>query len=107
MRTLRQSVPTGTLPGAMITLSALWLACAYADSLYDQHSKDGWSASPLSVMLVLLAVPVSMLVLIPWLLRARRTGGRKLAGLDYVALIAGAAPPVIVAVMLSLAFLFG
>ena len=93
MHTSPQSrVSPTVLSSALIAFSIIWFASAYVFHVTNRGSKDGVSAAPLWTMLLLVLIPLSVLVVGPWLLRARRVDGQRLRPIDYFALVAGLAP---------------
>src|SRR6266704_133473 len=86
------------LSGALIGFVALWFADAFAFYFANTHSKDGWSAAPVSVMWALAILPLLALVLAACLVSARRTLGKRLRVVDYLVISAAAAPFVVVGI---------
>jgi hypothetical protein len=88
----KSRVSPTVLSGALIAFQILWCASIYAFRVANRSSKDGVSAAPLWAMGVLLLVPLSTMILGPWLVRARRVDGQRLQAVDYCALVLGSAP---------------
>jgi uncharacterized membrane protein YhdT len=76
----------------LIAFSIVWFISAYVFQVTNRGSKDGVSAAPLWTMLLLVLIPLSVLVIGPWLVRARRVEDQRLQPIDYCALVAGFAP---------------
>ena len=104
MRVLSKAVPPRVLSSALIALSLLWCLSVYAFSGCDKHGRAAWNTAPLIVVLAIVIVPVCSIVLVPLFLIARRTEQRRLGFFDYVALLAGAAPLIILGAWLFLVF---
>jgi hypothetical protein len=92
------------LSSGLIAFSALWFVSAYVFYITNRGSKDGVSAAPLWTMLLLVLIPLSTLVIGPWLVRARRVDSQRQRLVDYCALIAGSAPVAIIAALFIYAF---
>ena len=106
MNTLRQSSITPTvLSGALVVSGALWSVAAYVFQVTNRQAKDGVFGAPLWALVVLVLVPLSTVVLAPWLLRARHSAKQKLRHIDYLALAMGAAPFAFVGGIYLVAFL--
>ena len=106
MSTLRQFNITPTvLSSALVVSGALWSVAAYAFQVTNRHSKDGVFGAPLWALVVLALVPLSTLVLAPWLVRARHTAKQRLGSFDCLALAVGAVPFVVVGGIYLVAFL--
>jgi hypothetical protein len=80
------------LSSALIAFAALWFISAYVFYVTNLGSKDGVSAAPLWTMVLLVLIPLSTMIVGPWLVRARRIDGQRLLPVDYCALIAAFAP---------------
>jgi hypothetical protein len=93
-------VPPAVLSGVLIAFSGLWLVSAWVFYLTNRTSKDGVFGAPLWALLFLVLVPLSVFVLVPCLVRARRTDHQRLKTLDYCALLAGIAPFIVVGAIL-------
>ena len=102
MHITRKSHVSPTVVSVALTgLSVLWFGSAYASFVAGRNSKDIlFESAPLWALLFLALVPLSTLILAPWLVRARRLDGRRLTGFDYWALAAGAAPFAFVVILL-------
>jgi hypothetical protein len=93
MHTSPQSrISPTVLSGTLIAFSALWFLSAYVFYLTNRSSKDGIFGAPVWALLFLTLIPLTTLLLAPWLIRARRVGGQRLRAVDYCALTAGVAP---------------
>ena len=80
------------LSSVLIAFAALWFVSAYVFYVTNLGSKDGVSAAPLWTMLLLVLIPLSTLIVGPWLVRARRADYQRLQPVDYYALAAAFAP---------------
>src|SRR5437588_12414551 len=87
------------LSAALIAFQVLWCASIFVFRVTNQSSKDGVSAAPLWTMLVLLLVPLSTIILGPWLVRARRVDGHRLHAVDYCALVVRLVPLAFVGIL--------
>jgi hypothetical protein len=85
----RYRVPSILLSGTLIGFSALWFVSACVFYLTSRSSKDGVFGAPVWALLLLILVPLSMLLLLPLLLKERRGVGERLKAADYCALVAG------------------
>lgn len=92
------------LSSVLIAFAALWFVSAYVFYITNLGSKDGVSAAPLWTMLLLLLIPLSTLIVGPWLVRARRADSQLLGPIDYCALAAAFAPLAIVAALFIYVF---
>ncbi len=97
----RHQVSPQAISIALLIFSAVWFAGAGA-WFVQSDSKDGWSATPLLWMLILMITPVPCLIGVIALIRARQ--GTRLTGLDRSALVA-AFPVVILGALLLVAVL--
>ena len=105
MQTPAQSrISPTVLSGGLIALSFLWFASVWVFRFTNRYSKDGVFDAPLWDLLVLALVPLSTLVLGPWLIRARHADGERLRAVDYCALLAGVAPFLFVGALCLFAF---
>ena len=89
---LRSRIPATVLSSALIALLAIWLVSAWVFYLTNRDSKDRVFGAPVWALLFLTLVPLSTLLLAPWLIRARRGQGERLRVIDYYALAAGMVP---------------
>ena len=89
---LPRRIPATALSGGLIGLALLWFASAWVFHDANRQSKDGVFGAPVWTLGALVLVPLATLLLVPWLIVARRSDGQRLHGLDYLALLAGAAP---------------
>jgi len=80
------------LSSVLIAFAALWFVSAYVFYVTNLGSKDGVSAAPLWTMLLLVLIPLSTLIVGPWLVRARRADYQRLQPVDYYALAAAFTP---------------
>ena len=92
------------LSSALIAFAALWFISAYVFYVTNLGSKDGVSAAPLWTMVLLVLIPLSTLIVGPWLVRARRVDGQRLLPVDYCALAAAFAPLAIMAALFIYVF---
>jgi hypothetical protein len=104
MRVLSKVVPSRVLSSALIVLSLLWCLSVYAFWGSDKHGRAAWCTAPLIVVLAIVMVPVCSVVLVPLFFITRRTERRRLGFWDYGALLAGAAPLVILEAWVLLFF---
>jgi hypothetical protein len=105
MNTSPQSrVSPTVLSSVLIAFSVLWFASAYVFYLTNRQSKDGVFGAPVWALLFLALVPLSTILLGPWLLRARRVDGQRLRAIDYCALVAGVAPFAFVGILFLIFF---
>lgn len=95
MRMLSKAVPSKVLSSASIVLSLLWCLSVYAIWGSDKHGTAAWCTAPLIAVLAIVMVPVCSVVLVPLFFITRRTERGRLGAYGYVALLAGAAPVVI------------
>jgi hypothetical protein len=100
----RTRVSPTVISGALISFQVLWCISLCVFGITNRGSKDGASAAPLWSIALLLLVPLSTLVLGPWLLRARRGDGQKLQVVDYCALVLGFAPVAFFGVLFVISF---
>jgi hypothetical protein len=101
MRATPQShVPPTVLSGVLIACSALWFVAAWIFYLTNRTSKDGVFGALLWALLLLVLVPLSVFVLAPCLVKARRSDHQCLRALDYCELLAGIASFAFVGVLL-------
>ena len=93
MRTSTQyRVSAAALSSVLIAFSVIWFASACVFQVTNRDSKDGFSSAPLWTMLLLVLIPLSVLIVGPWLLKARRVDGQRLRWIDYCSLVFGFAP---------------
>jgi len=92
------------LSSVLIAFAAIWYISAYVFYVTNLGSKDGVSAAPLWTMLLLVLVPLSTLIIGPWLIRARRVAGQHLRPVDICALVAAFMPLVISGVLFVYVF---
>jgi len=88
------------LSGVLIAFSGFWFVAALVFYLTNRTSKDGVSDAPLWALLILVLVPLSVFLLAPCLVRARRADHQRLRTLDCCALLAGIAPFIFVGAIL-------
>jgi uncharacterized membrane protein YhdT len=89
---LKSRISPTVLSGTLIAFSALWFLSAYVFYITNRSSKDGLFGAPVWSLLFITLIPLTTILLVPWLVRARRVDGQRLRAIDYCALAAGVAP---------------
>ncbi len=95
----------GALSWLLVVLVGVWAVAAVAFNLSNRESKDGiWGAS-VPTLAALSAVLVLLPILVPWLVRARRSEGQRFTAFDRFAVVLAASPYLFVAGLIAYVFL--